>query len=218
MAWLQVATTQRSSPRSHTVICIPIHADRGKPVLYAGRQAQSAAGSGSAGGQVRPSERASERYAPLTMGPPCKSHTACIHVRYILQARAFACVVGVQRQRWVDSRRAAGRHGVLLPLLGALTATRRDFLQNNSIDATNPCIPDAYRTAQSGPVVVVGCIAYTPLQNCLFTPELQWQSRGKRRVSQGSTTGADQDLIRTATGVQRGTPLYPRSALAHELP
>jgi ketosteroid isomerase-like protein len=24
-----------------------------------------------------------------------------------------------------------------------------------------------------------------PLRNCLFTPELQWQSRGKRRISQG---------------------------------
>jgi hypothetical protein len=24
-----------------------------------------------------------------------------------------------------------------------------------------------------------------PLQHCLFTPELQWQSRGKRRISQG---------------------------------
>jgi hypothetical protein len=25
----------------------------------------------------------------------------------------------------------------------------------------------------------------TPLQNCLFTPELQWQSRGQRRILQG---------------------------------
>jgi hypothetical protein len=25
----------------------------------------------------------------------------------------------------------------------------------------------------------------TPLQNCLFTPELQWQPRGDRRISQG---------------------------------
>ena len=28
---------------------------------------------------------------------------------------------------------------------------------------------------------------WTPLQHCLFTPELQWQSRGKRRILQGCT-------------------------------
>jgi hypothetical protein len=30
----------------------------------------------------------------------------------------------------------------------------------------------------------------TPTQNCLFTPELQWQSRGKRRILQGNGRGS----------------------------
>ena len=33
----------------------------------------------------------------------------------------------------------------------------------------------------------------TPRRNCLFAPELQWQSRGQRRILQGSTGAPDHE-------------------------
>jgi deoxyribodipyrimidine photolyase len=37
-------------------------------------------------------------------------------------------------------------------------------------------------------------LPFTPLQNCLFTPELHWQSRGKRRSSQGGVRTGNKRL------------------------
>ena len=43
-----------------------------------------------------------------------------------------------------------------------------------------------------------------PLQNCLFAPELQWQSRGKRRILQGCQRETPGPAVRLEQGARAG--------------